>query len=65
VLFSEEKVASNLFKATFLCYIYVMENREIDYKTLYEQALLTLTQKEESLQEKQAQLTEKEELIVE
>ncbi|EIM71583.1 transposase IS66 [Nitritalea halalkaliphila LW7] len=52
-----------LFKTTFLPYIYVMENREIDYKTLYEQALLTLSQKENSLLEKENLLIEKQELI--
>ncbi|WP_238531780.1 hypothetical protein [Nitritalea halalkaliphila] len=40
-----------------------MENREIDYKTLYEQALLTLSQKENSLLEKENLLIEKQELI--
>jgi len=40
-----------------------MENREADYKKLYEETLLTLSEKEESLVCKQQELTKKEEII--
>ncbi|WP_228527946.1 IS66 family transposase, partial [Pararhodonellum marinum] len=39
-----------------MCYLYVMENGEKDYKKLYEEALLTLSEKEEIISDQQFEL---------
>lgn len=41
----------------------MMENRETDYQKLYEESLLTLSEKEELLVCKKQELTKKEEII--
>lgn len=48
-----QKQPQNVYKATFLWYLYIMENGEIDYKKLYEEALLTISEKEENLLRKE------------
>lgn len=45
-----------MFKATFLCYFYVMGNGEKDYKMLYEEALLTVSEKEDIISDQQFEL---------
>lgn len=43
----------NLYKAIFLECLYIMENGKKDYEKLYEEALLTLSEKEENLVQKE------------
>jgi hypothetical protein len=52
-----EKSASLCPKRHFFTYLHVMEDGEKDYKKLYEETLLTLSEKEELLVCKQQELT--------
>lgn len=53
MFFLLKKQPLNVLKATFLWYLYVMENGGKDYKKLYEDTLLTLSEKEEILIQKE------------
>ena len=48
----------NTHKATFYIYFRGMKNTAIDYKKRYEESLLTLSEKEESLVKKDEQITQ-------
>lgn len=51
-------MALNARRATFLTYLSFMEDKEIDYKKLYEDTLLVLSEKEDALAEKDIRIAD-------